>query len=153
MNRPKIYFAGSIRAGRDDVNLYRELINHLKKYGEVLTEQVGNPKITVSGNESELSDRQIHNRDLEWLHRSEVIVAEVTTPSLGVGYEIGRTAERNQQPPKGEKQAILCLYRPQAGKRLSAMISGFDGVTNIEYSNIEEAKLAIDKFFSSLKRD
>ena len=36
------------------------------------------------------------------------IVAEVTQPSLGVGYEIGRAVDM--------KKPILCLYRPQEGK-------------------------------------
>ena len=37
-----------------------------------------------------------------------VIVAEVTQPSLGVGYEIGRAYAM--------KKPILCLYRPQPEK-------------------------------------
>ena len=37
------------------------------------------------------------------------IVAEVTQPSLGVGYEIGRAVAMDKK--------ILCLYRPQDGKR------------------------------------
>ena len=39
---------------------------------------------------------------------SSAIVAEVTQPSLGVGYEIGRAFE---------KKKILCLFRPDSGKR------------------------------------
>ena len=37
------------------------------------------------------------------------IVAEVTQPSLGVGYEIGRAVAMGKR--------ILCLYRPQQDKR------------------------------------
>ena len=37
------------------------------------------------------------------------IVAEVTQPSLGVGYEIGRAVAMGKR--------ILCLYRPQPDKR------------------------------------
>ena len=36
------------------------------------------------------------------------LVAEVTQPSLGVGYEIGRAIEN--------KKKILCLFRPDSGK-------------------------------------
>lgn len=36
----EIYFAASIRGGRDDVALYSELIKHLGKYGKVLTEHL-----------------------------------------------------------------------------------------------------------------
>ena len=38
-----------------------------------------------------------------------VLVAEVTQPSLGVGYEIGRAVDM--------KKKVLCLFRPQSGRR------------------------------------
>ena len=44
-----IYFAGSIRAGRGDAQLYYKLVEMLKKYGTVLTEHVGNPNLTSAG--------------------------------------------------------------------------------------------------------
>ena len=37
-----------------------------------------------------------------------VLVAEVTQPSLGVGYEIGRAVALNK--------TIICLFRPDSGK-------------------------------------
>ncbi|MEZ4526596.1 MAG: hypothetical protein R2941_11810 [Desulfobacterales bacterium] len=42
----KIYFAGSIRGGRDDVEIYRKLIAFLKSFGQVLTEHVGDTGLT-----------------------------------------------------------------------------------------------------------
>ena len=45
----KIYFCGSIRAGREDIGLYAKIIDHLKKYGKVLTEHVGKPDVEKSG--------------------------------------------------------------------------------------------------------
>ena len=42
----KIYFAGSIRAGRDDQELYQRLIQSLQYHGQVLTEHVGDPNLT-----------------------------------------------------------------------------------------------------------
>ena len=44
-----IYFAGSIRAGRNDALLYATIVKHLKKYGTVLTEHVGDPSLTEAG--------------------------------------------------------------------------------------------------------
>lgn len=49
----KIYFAGSIRAGRNDVQLYSKIVGILKKYGTVLTEHVGDPNLTESGEDME----------------------------------------------------------------------------------------------------
>ena len=47
----KIYFAGSIRAGRDDQELYRRLIQSLQYFGQVLTEHVGDSNRTQWGDE------------------------------------------------------------------------------------------------------
>ena len=38
----KVYFAGSIRGGRVDANLYERLIKYIQKTDIVLTEHVGN---------------------------------------------------------------------------------------------------------------
>jgi hypothetical protein len=76
----KIYFAGSISGGRGDVALYGQIIEHLKQYGEVLTEFIGEASLSGMGEEHN-SDKHIHDRDMNWLLSSDVIVAEVTTPS------------------------------------------------------------------------
>lgn len=134
----KIYFAGSIRGGRGDSELYMQIIHHLQQYGEVLTEHVGDSRLAVLGEDGKTDD-WIHKRDMDWVFQSDVIVAEVSTPSLGVGYEIGRSLENDKR--------ILCLYRPQEGRRLSAMIAGCPNVTNKQYTNLEEARQVIDQFF------
>jgi nucleoside 2-deoxyribosyltransferase len=134
-----IYFAGSIRGGREDASLYYRLIGLLEKYGQVLTGHIGDPSITGSG-EEEISDSVIHDRDLDWLRGADLVVAEVTTASLGVGYEIGRAVAMGKQ--------VICLFRPESGKRLSAMISGCPGVALIRYHDPEEAITSIIRFFS-----
>jgi len=132
----RIYFAGSIRGGRDDVELYIDIIEYLKNFGEVLTEHIGNQTISSDG-ENNMSDLDIHDRDMNWLLDSDIIVAEVTNPSLGVGYEIGRAIENNKK--------IICLYRKNNKNRLSAMIAGAEKIININYSNLNDFKLLIDK--------
>jgi len=123
----KIYFSGSIRGGRQDVNLYKSLIIELKQFGNVLTEHLGFESINHSKN-----DRQIHDEDMEWLRQSDIVIAEVTTPSLGVGYEIGRAIEMGKR--------IVCLYRTVNNKSISAMIKGSPDVECYEYQEVNEAK-------------
>lgn len=133
----KIYFAGSIRGGRDDKELYAGIIKLLSGYGTVLTEHVGS--ITLSGmGEAALSDSQIYERDMQWLHSADVIVAEVTTPSLGVGYELG------QAEAAGKK--MLCLYRPGPERRLSAMLSGNVRMRIKEYSSLSDIEEILRDF-------
>jgi nucleoside 2-deoxyribosyltransferase len=132
----KIYFAGSISGGRDDAKLYEEIISHLKQYGDVLTEHVGSKNLSSKG-ETTITPKEIHDRDIDWVLDADLIVAEVTTASLGVGYEIGRALENGKK--------IVCLFRPSSDKRLSAMIEGAPGVITESYETLEEAKKIIDK--------
>jgi len=135
----KIYFAGAIRGGREDVALYLELVELLKAYGTVLTEHLANEQVTALGELSD--DRAIHDRDLAWLREADCLVAEVTTPSLGVGFEIGKATEWDMR--------ILCLFRPSAGRALSALIAGSDRVTVREYQSAADLKEIFDEFFAS----
>ncbi|MCK5739480.1 nucleoside 2-deoxyribosyltransferase [bacterium] len=137
----KIYFAGSIRGGRHDQRFYANLIGFLKKFGPVLTEHVGAPDLLNMG-ESHLSDRDIWQRDMDWLIQSDVVVAEVSTPSLGVGYELGIA--------QAQKIPVLCLDREGADFRLSAMLSGNTSFTCQTYTSPEVAFLQIDTFLAEI---
>ncbi|MEQ2256837.1 2'-deoxynucleoside 5'-phosphate N-hydrolase 1 [Ilyodon furcidens] len=143
----KIYFCGSIRGGRSDLQLYQRIVHELHRYGSVLTEHVGSAELSDTGEEGTTGgDRDIHDRDVDWLQQSDVVVAEVTQPSLGVGYELGRAVDM-------EKKKILCLFRPSSGRTLSAMIRGAaDGERFLvrDYSEDELEKI-LEEFFSSLK--
>ncbi len=133
----KIYFAGSIRGGRQDKELYEELIGYCRQYGEVLTEHIGDKTLSALGEDGP-SDVYIYRRDMEWLRAADIVVAEVTQPSLGVGYEIGWA--ENRKP-------VLCLYRVQPGARPSAMLSGNENIHFETYRRSDEAKKKIDGFF------
>ena len=137
----KIYFAGSIRGGREDAQLYENIIAYLEEKGQVLTEHVGSTDLSWEG-ETSRKDEEIYNRDMEWLQSADIVVAEVTTPSLGVGYELG-VAEKLQIP-------ILCIYRSENGKSLSAMVQGNTFFTCREYKTFIDVQKWIDDFIKSL---
>lgn len=141
-NRSKIYFAGSVRGGRGDVALYQEIIKELSRFGKVLTEHIGNSAISQAG--ESLPKKEIYKRDIDWLKQADVIVAECTTPSLGVGLEIG-LAQIMQKP-------ILCLYRPKNDKKLSAMIAGNPDIIVKNYQNVSDLAPIFQEFFEDLKR-
>ena len=137
--RQLIYFCGSMRAGRQDVQLYGRLVTALGRWGEVLTPFVADPAITELDSECDGGDGAIHQRTMDLLQRADVVVAEVTVASHGVGYEIGRAVGLNKK--------VLCLYRPQEGKLLSAMIRGLDNGSNmrtIDYSTEQAEQIFTD---------
>jgi hypothetical protein len=137
----RIYFSGAIRGGRNDAQMYHDLIEYLKTFGKVLTEHIGRLDLV---DEREMPPCQIHDRDLTWLKSSDVVIAEVTTPSLGVGYELGRAVEMGKP--------ILCLYRKNDDKRLSGMISGSPGIISVVYEEIDEARVWIGSFIANRAR-
>lgn len=106
-----IYFAGSIRGGRQDAVLYHRIIEQLKSQGHrVLTEHVGDLNLVESR-----GDKDIYAQDTGWLRESDLLIAECTTPSLGVGYELAY-AERLEKP--------CHLFYDQTKCSLSAMLTG-----------------------------
>src|SRR3954469_10774880 len=121
-----IYFAGSISGGRTDVGLYRELIAALEAEGHrVLAGAVAAEHVTASG--ETLDSCAIFDRDLAWIAAADVLVAEVSMPSTGVGYEIASARYKYGIP-------VICLYRPAHTARCTAMVAGDRGIELIEYS-------------------
>ncbi len=130
-----IYFAASIRGGGIDPGICRILVSHLKGYGIVFTEHICRK---AGGTDDRDPDEEIYERDICWLRASDVVVAEVSVPSLGVGYEIGKA--------EGWGKGVLCLNRKGSRNRLSAMIGGNRGIAVKEYVEVDEALAFIDEF-------
>lgn len=126
----QIYFAGAIRGGRQDALLYARMIGFLSGFGTVLTSHVGDDGLLAE--ERFLSEGEIFARDMAWLKTADIVIAEVSTPSLGVGYEIAVAESLGKE--------IVCLYRTRPGARLSAMIAGSRGCVVREYARDDEAE-------------
>ena len=124
----KIYFSGSIRGGREKREDYEKIIEVLKQYGTVLTEHIGSKEIEII--EKHQTDEDIYLQDIEYMKNSDLFVAEVSVPSIGVGYELGYADALNKK--------MVCLYDNNSEKPLSAMISGNKNIEIMEYINIDE---------------
>jgi nucleoside 2-deoxyribosyltransferase len=126
-----IYFSGSITGGREDVAVYRRMIDALEADGHrVLAGAVAAEHIGDGGESLALSE--IFARDLRWIDECDLVVAEVSTPSHGVGYEIAYARWSRRIP-------VIALYRRGRTKRCSAMISGDPGVHFLEYEEVDAA--------------
>ncbi|KAK7815521.1 hypothetical protein U0070_005633 [Myodes glareolus] len=138
-----VYFCGSIRGGREDQALYARIVSRLRRYGKVLTEHVAAAEPDPRGEEAAGGDQLIHEQDLAWLRQADVVVAEVTQPSLGVGYELGWAVALGKQ--------ILCLFRPQSGRVLSAMIRGAADGSRIQVWDYTEGEVdtMLDRYFEA----
>lgn len=132
----KIYFAASIRGGRDYAREYKVIISQLSTYGEVLTEHIAEDMPDDRG--ENISDTAIFERDTGWLRESDIIVAEVTQPSLGVGYEIALGESLGKR--------IICLFKQKSGN-LSAMIKGNRKLEVLEYKSVNELSAKLKQVF------
>lgn len=109
----RVYFAGSIRGGRVDAELYRRLIEYMQKTAIVLTEHIGSPHLNLM--EQGKRDMEIYDQDMAWLRESDILIGECTCPSLGVGYELAY-AEKIGKP--------CHIFYDRTKTHLSAMLTG-----------------------------
>jgi len=107
-----IYFACSITGGREFEPVYQALVAALQADGHTIpTAHLADPGVSA---EAVLTPVQVYQRDTAWIRACDALIAEVSVPSHGVGYEIGYAL--------GEGKPVLCLCRE--GRGLSKMISG-----------------------------
>lgn len=131
----KIYVSGSIYGGTQKIDTYKILIEELEKYGEVLNKEIADPN-TIA-NEVYQKDEDIFNDLEEKLIISDVLVAEVSIPSLGVGFELGFADKLNKK--------IIAIYDKNYTPKVTTMIRGNKRITLIPYQRIEEITNNLDK--------
>ncbi len=109
----KIYFACSISGGRKDEKAYQYLVKVLTGMGiDVPTAHIAETGVEEVDAREEPGD--IYDRDVNWIQESDLLIAEVSTPSHGVGYEIGYALDL--------EKPVLCLFKK--GVVVSKMITG-----------------------------
>ena len=94
---------------------YAEIVEALEQYGTVFSKHVADKSLGEYG-ETDIGKEEIHDRELDRLRRSDVVVAEVTTSSLGVGYLIAQAVNLNKK--------VIALYNGEDSMKLTAMIAG-----------------------------
>jgi nucleoside 2-deoxyribosyltransferase len=125
-----IYFACSITGGRDFEPIYRAITNALLADGhEVPTAHLAEASVKLI--EGQVNPRDVYERDMNWIRGCDALVAEVSTPSHGVGYEVAYALSIGKP--------VLCIYR--VGQPISKMLSGnsHPAITVKSYRDSEEA--------------
>ncbi len=138
----KIYFSCSITGGRDDEPVYAALVAHLQATGhEVLTAHLASP--SALADDAGRGAAEVYARDTAWVRACDAMVAEVSTPSHGVGYEIAYALELGKP--------VLCCHRADA--RISKMIAGNtrSGLGLCAYPDLAGALRGVDAFLGGLQ--
>jgi nucleoside 2-deoxyribosyltransferase len=136
-----IYFACSLTGGREYEEIYSIIVDHLISGGHVVpTEHLARPEVMEL--EEVVDPEDVYRRDVDWIRECDAVVAEVSTPSHGVGYEIAHAL--NASKP------VLCCYR--RGVPVSKMITGnnSEGLVVRTYEEDEQAVEIVDMFLADL---
>ncbi len=135
----QVYFSCSITGGRAEQCIYKQIVDHLQKQGWVVpTAHLA--ETGVLDEEGVIDPRVVYQRDERWVLESDILIAEVSTPSHGVGYEIALA--------ENHKKKIFCCY--QQSKKVSKMILGNEN-PNIQiyaYEEIEDLLPVMDEFLN-----
>ena len=124
----KVYISGSIYGGRQKVENYKAIIEKIEEFAEVLNKNIIDDDVIEK--ETFQKDNEIFE-DLEnKMREADFILADVTVPSLGVGYEIGFS------DMIGKK--IIAIYDLNDIEKVSTMIRGNERIKLIGYHKIEE---------------
>lgn len=131
----KIYFAGAIRGGRQKVDDYIKIVEQFEKCGgEVISKHFVDPKLSVKG-DNNMTPKEIYERDIKWLEESDIVFADITVASLGVGYEIAYAEKLGKK--------IYAVYEKEAN--VSGLLRGSPNIELLEYSSMDEVMSKINK--------
>ena len=142
----RIYLACTVRGDRGGVVAGRTICERLQQHGhEVLTTHL--LADDVNDSESQLSEAQVYRRDLEWLSRCDVLVAEASGSSYGVGFEVGYVLGR----ARDTGQRVVLLYDAARRHAISRLITGNcdEACDTFAYRSVEELAAFIDRRFQT----
>jgi nucleoside 2-deoxyribosyltransferase len=135
-----IYFSCSITGGRQDQAVYAAIVDHLLAQGhKVPTAHLSSEQILAE--ETVIEPREVYDRDLNWVEECDALIAEVSTPSHGVGYEIALALFLGKP--------VFCCYRN--GRRVSKMILGNNHpkLKIYEYEEVGDLIAAMEGFITT----
>jgi len=139
-----IYFACSITGGRQFEAVYKTISETLLNDGhEVPTAHLA--ETGVVDLEKIVDAGEIYNRDVTWIQACDALIAEVSTPSHGVGYEVAYAL--------GLGKPVLCCH--QSGQVVSKMITGNpdNNLLVVSYQDANQAAEQVRKFINNLQPD
>ncbi len=138
-----VYCAGAIKGDTTYQNNYVEMIRFIESMNHTALAEL-NGKFNAS---IPLSDNQIYTRDIKWIEGSVLMIAEISGPSLGVGFEIAYALFQKEIP-------VLALASSEVEK-ISAMITGCNSelLTVKRYQNIEDMQNIISDYIKNLERE
>ena len=136
-----IYFSCSLTGGRKDEAVYAAMVDYLLSKGHAVpTAHLAHADVMAL--EQVVDAHEVYRRDIAWIHRCDALIAEVSTPSHGVGYEVSYALSLGKP--------VLCCYRK--GARVSKMLLGNDsnGISVRAYEDTPSALRLLESFLQGM---
>jgi nucleoside 2-deoxyribosyltransferase len=144
----KVYFAGAIYGGRGKLETYKKIQKILENLGHnFLTKHVTSVSPSTEESEFRKTPAESFKRNLNLMSQADCLIAEITLPSLGVGYEIAYALHVRKIP-------TLVLFEKDKENQVSAMMRGntLENYKLFGYQNEKELGKIIKIFLSSLNK-
>lgn len=136
----KIYLGCTVRGDRSTIEVVRHIARRLAAAGhEVLTTHL--LLDDVEGVERERTSEEVYARDLAWVESCDILIAEASGSTYGVGFEAGYLLGRS--PQSGQRAYIF--YRKDRVNAISRLISGLthENGRAFPYSSVEDVDAAL----------
>ncbi|MGE5361464.1 MAG: nucleoside 2-deoxyribosyltransferase, partial [Bacteroidales bacterium] len=137
----RIYLACTVRGDRAAIPILQETLARLEQYGhEVFTGHL--LRDDVEEFEAALPSIAVYERDVRWLHACDVVVAEASGSSYGVGFEVGYVLGRSDK----SGQRVFLLYDSARRPFISRLIPGntHPNCVSFGYRDAAEVRAFID---------
>jgi nucleoside 2-deoxyribosyltransferase len=140
----KVYLACTVRGDRGGVSAGRVIRERLQRDGhDVLTSHLLDDDVDAA--ESLLSEAAVFRRDLDWLSQCDLLVAEASGSSFGVGFEVGYVLARAHETG----QQVVLLYDRTRRATISRLVVGnvHPACSTFGYGSLDELRAFLDERF------
>lgn len=134
-----IYCAGPIRGNKTFQQNYIQIVQIVEALGHSALSEIS----SKFGSSIPLSAKQIYSRDVKWLDGSKLMIAEVSGPSLGVGFEVAYALFKKKIP-------VLAVYHESAEQISSMIIGCTDPKLQMQkYIDVDDLRKKINEFINN----
>jgi nucleoside 2-deoxyribosyltransferase len=140
-----IYLACTVRGDRGALATTRALADLLERHGHtVLTRHLLDDNVESA--EAALTEREVFARDMRWLTAADLVVAEASGSSYGVGFEVGYVLGRAERTG----QRVLLLFNEARRPFVSRLITGttHDACTTYGYADAADLLRFVDHYLA-----
>jgi hypothetical protein len=138
----RVYLACTVRGDRAGLEAARAAASRLRALGhEVLTSHLLEDRVDEA--EAGLTETEVFARDLRWLQACDLLVAEASGSTYGVGFEVGYVTGR----VSASRQRVIVLFDASRRGAISRLVSGYQSPNGVAfgYRTVAEVEEFIDR--------